>query len=137
MELEGKIIIDLPLEEGISKAGNPWKKKSWVLETMGQFPRRVKFDVFGDRVSTLTFELNKNYIVSVDAESREFNGRWYTDLRAFSARESQPSMDAAPGTQFGQPQPAAQQGYQAPAQPAPQPGINIEISQSEEDELPF
>lgn len=136
MELEGKIILDLPLEEGISKAGNPWKKKSWVLETNGQYPRRVKFDVFGDRVSTLTFELNKNYIISVDAESREFNGRWYTDLRAFSARESEM---APQGPQFSQPQqPAApQQTYQAPAQPAPQPGINIEINQTEEDELPF
>ena len=43
MEIEGKIIRDLPLQEGVSRAGNPWKKKEWVLETFGQYPRQVCF----------------------------------------------------------------------------------------------
>lgn len=86
MEIEGMIIQDLGQFGGTSKAGNAWKKHEWVLETTGQYPRKVKFDVFGDRSETLTFELGKSYVIQVDAESREFNGRWYTDLRAYSAR---------------------------------------------------
>lgn len=89
MELEGMIIRDLGETGGTStRTGNPWRKHEYVLETLGQFPRKVKFDVFGDRCSTLTFEMGKKYVVQVDAESREYNERWYTDLRAYAARES-------------------------------------------------
>lgn len=87
MEIEGKIILDLPEEGGTSKAGNLWRKKSWVLETFGQYPRKVKFDLFGDRIDQVRLEAGKSYKVSVDAESHEFNGRWYTDLRAYAAQE--------------------------------------------------
>ncbi len=97
MEIEGKIILDLPEEGGTSKAGNLWRKKSWVLETFGQYPRKVKFDLFGDRIDQVRLEAGKSYKVSVDAESREFNGRWYTDLRAYAAQEmGAPQMQQAP-----------------------------------------
>lgn len=111
MEIEGIIIMDLPLEEGVSqRTNNPWRKKSWVLETLGQYPRKAKFDVFGDRIDTFKFEMGKAYAVSVDVESREFNNRWYTDLKAYSYR---PIEDAHPGMQA-----PMQGGYQQPAQPA-------------------
>lgn len=87
MEIEGKIILDIPMVEGVSKAGNSWRKKEWVLETFGQYPKKVMFNVFGERVNTLNFQLGRSYAVSVDIESREFNGRWYTDVRAYAARE--------------------------------------------------
>lgn len=106
MELVGRVIIDLPMEEGISKAGNAWRKKAWVVETFGNFPRKVKVDVFGRNVDNVHLEMGKIYTLSVDAESREFNGRWYTDISCFGARESE-----APNS-YGQPA--------APAQPAPQ-----------------
>lgn len=93
MEIEGKIIRDLPLMEGVSKAGNPWKKKEWVMETLGQYPRTVKFDFFGDRVDSNRLEVGKIYSVSFDLESREFNGRWYTDVRAYASREVNGSQD--------------------------------------------
>lgn len=87
MEIEGMIIQDLGVSEGVSKANKPWKKHEWVLETLGQYPRKVKFTVFGDRVNTITFELGKKYVVMVDVESREYSGRWYTDLTAYNCRE--------------------------------------------------
>lgn len=87
MELEGMIIRDLGETGGTSKAGNIWKKHEYVIETMsGNFPRRVKFHVFGDRCNTLTFEQGKSYVVQFDLESREFNERWYTDVNVYSAR---------------------------------------------------
>lgn len=94
MEIEGKIILDLPLQEGTSKAGNHWQKKEWVLETINtQYPRKVKFDIFGDRATQMNFEVGKIYTVSFDLESREFNGRWYTDVRAYAMRESGGAVD--------------------------------------------
>lgn len=126
--------MDLPLQQGTSKAGNPWKKKEWVLETIGQYPRKVKFDVFGDRVDTLHFELGQSYVVSVDVESREFNGRWYTDLKAFAVR---PSVAAAGGYQAAPvSEPAAQPPYGTPA-PAPSAPAYTPAPADESDDLPF
>ena len=123
MEIDGKIILDLGLQSGVSKAGNQWKKKEWVLETFGQYPRKVKFHVFGDRVDTLDIQVGNSYTLSVDVESREFNERWYTDVNCYAARPYQPGMQQ--GTfpqQGGYPQPGyPQQGGYAQQQPyAPQ-----------------
>lgn len=149
MELEGKIILELPEVGGVSKAGNTWRKKGWVLETFGNYPRKVKFDVFGDRIDTMPFTVGMDYVVSVDAESREFNEKWYTDLRAFASRPYQPGMETAgqPGINAGMPQSAPQQPYgqpqfaQAPS-PGPvspaMPGYTPDIAAgSDSDELPF
>ncbi len=87
MDIEGKVIIDLPLQEGISKAGNPWKKKEWVFETFGNFPKKIKIYLFGDRVNNIPLEIGKCYLFSIDIESREFQGRWYTDVSCYAARE--------------------------------------------------
>lgn len=103
MEFVGKVILDLPMESGTSRTGNPWRKKSWVLETFDQYPKKVKVDAFGNGVDNVRMELMKVYQVSVDAESREFNNRWYTDLRVYRAVET-----VAPGA-----------GASAPAQSAP------------------
>ena len=111
MEIEGKIIRDLPLQEGISRAGNPWKKKEWVLETFEQYPRQVCFHFFGDRVDQNPLKVGESYSISFDIESREFNGRWYTDIRAFASR---PLDGAQPA--YGQQPPVAEPypGYQQP-----------------------
>ena len=86
MELEGTLVQILPLQEGVSKqSGNPWKKQQWILETDGQYPRRVMFQAFNARIDNLHLEIGKRYVISLDAESREFNGRWYTDIRAWKA----------------------------------------------------
>lgn len=107
MDFVGKVIMDLPMEEGVSKAGNAWRKKSWVAETFGQYPRKVKMDAFGNQVDNVHAEIGKVYNFSVDLESREFNGRWYTDVRVFRAIETvDPTM-------------AAQANYQQPAAAAP------------------
>lgn len=140
MEIEGIVIIDLPLEEGVSqRTGNAWKKKGWVLETLGgQFPRKVKFDVFGDRVNTFNLEMGKSYAISVDVESREFNGRWYTDLRAYNYRLLD-NAGVAPGQQGGYHNPVGQQpaGPQFVQQPAAAPQNTVLPQEDANDELPF
>lgn len=139
MEIEGKIILDLPMVEGIAKAtGKPWKKKEWVMETINtQYPRKIHFGAFGERADSLKFEVGKVYNVSVDVESREFNERWYTDLRAYAMREvggeSQPMQPGANNFGGGFPQgmvQASQMGGGFPAAP------EMPMSDSSDD-LPF
>lgn len=129
MEIEGKIILDLGETGGISKAGNNWKKHEWVLETLGQYPRKVKFHVFGDRADNIRFELMKNYKIQVDVESREFNGRWYTDLNCYNAQEVGENAQQVYGNAPGYVDPAATQ------QAAPAPFAALDHDES--DDLPF
>lgn len=93
MEIKGKIIQKMPLQTGISQQGNEWKKQEYVLETLGEYPRKVKFDFFGEKVDNYPLEIGEVVTISYDIESREYNGRWYTDIRAYNAaKEDQQSF---------------------------------------------
>lgn len=84
MEISGKIIAVLPLQEGTSKAGNPWKKQEYVLETHDQFAKKICFQIFGeDRITQANIQAGEELIVSIDIESREYQGRWYTNISAW------------------------------------------------------
>ena len=85
MEIVGKIIQVLPQQGGVSKtSGKEWKLQAYVLETQEQYPRKVHFEVFGeDRIKANQCQLDDIVTVSFDVESREFNGRWYTSIRAW------------------------------------------------------
>lgn len=87
MEITGKIIIALPEVSGTSKAGNAWKKREYVLETQETYPRKVFFNFFGERVDQYPLAVGDVTTISFDIESREYNGRWYTDIRAWKAEK--------------------------------------------------
>lgn len=136
MEIEGKIIMDLGLTEGVSQRGNSWKKQEFVLETLNQnFPRKVKFHIFGSRVDEIKMEIGKNYVIQFDLESREFNGRWYTDVSCYAARESMSQS----GPVMSQ---SAPEMPQSPVMPggfpqAPATADFIENSLEDNGDLPF
>ena len=113
MEVVGKIIQVLPLQEGVGRNGNPWKLQGYVLETLDQYPRKVHFEVFGeDRINNNPCELDQLVTVSFDIESREFNGRWYTSIRAWKIQQGDMTQQAGAV-------PAAAPAPAAPAQAAP------------------
>ncbi len=113
MEIEGKVIIDLGQTEGVSKAGNAWKKHEWVIETFGRYPRQVKLHFFGDRADSNVLQPGKCYNITVEVESRQFNSRWYTDVAGLSSREihdpsAAPEFSAAPAAVYSTPAAAPQ-----------------------------
>jgi hypothetical protein len=117
MEVVGKIIQVLPAQEGIGRNGNPWKVQPYVLETLDQYPRKVHFEVFGeDRIKQNPCEIDQLVTVSFDIESREFNGRWYTSIRAWRIQQGDTTQAAAAPAAQPAAAPAAQ-----PAAPAAQP----------------
>ncbi len=132
MEIQGKIILKLPLQQGTSKAGNAWKKQEYVLETINEpYPKKVHFDFFGDRADQYPLEIGDVITLSYDIESREYNGRWYTDIRGWKAEKTTatPAGAAAPA-----PAPAAapQVGTEAPMTDFMQDGPG-----DGNDDLPF
>ena len=83
MEIKGTIIQVMPVQSGVSKQGNAWQKKEFVIETFDNFKTKVKFDLFGDKVGKYPLKEGDIVTVHFDVESREFNYRWYTELKAW------------------------------------------------------
>lgn len=82
MELKGKLIQLLPLQTGTGKNGE-WKKQDVIVETEGQYPKKVCISIWGDKINTSQLQIGKLLNISFDIESREYNGRWYTDVKAW------------------------------------------------------
>ena len=82
MEIRGKIIELLPEKSGQSANGG-WRKQEYVLETDGQYPKKICFMAWGDKIDQFNIKQGETVEVSVDLESREYNGRWYTDVKAW------------------------------------------------------
>ena len=126
MEVVGKIIQVLPAQEGIGKNGNPWKVQPYVLETLDQYPRKVHFEVFGeDRIKQNPCDVDQLVTVSFDIESREFNGRWYTSIRAWRIQQGDMTQ-AVPGATPNVAPVAAQQPAATPAAPAAAAPVNMD-----------
>ena len=92
MEIKGKILKMLPLQTGTGKNGE-WKKQEYIIETEGQIARKVCFNLWGDKISQFDLRENETVTVSFDLESREFNGRWYTDVRAWKIDRPQKKQE--------------------------------------------
>jgi len=87
MELKGKVIQLLPMQSGMGKKG-PWKKQEFIVETQAQYPKKVCLSAWGDKVEQFGVTVGDLVNVSVDLESREYNGRWYTEARAWKLEKS-------------------------------------------------
>lgn len=123
MEINLKIIQVLPAQEGVGKNGNPWKMQGYVGETQSEYPKKVYFEVFGEeRIEKNPCDIDDMVKVSFDIESREFNGRWYTSIRAWKIEPAQA---------------AAEPVEQKPSQAAPAAAPEASVAEEGESELPF
>ena len=129
MELIGKVVQLGTLTEGNSPRG-PWKKQDLIVETIEQFPKKVCVICWNERVNEAnSFFVGQTLKIQISIESREYNGKWYTDVRAFRFDLEQPAQ-----------QPAAQPMNQMPPQPQqpPLPPMNDDYFASDNgDDLPF
>jgi hypothetical protein len=127
LELEGRITRKLNVQTGTSARGS-WSKQEFILEYQeGNFPTQVCLNVWGDdKVRDLEkYQVGDKVKVSFNLSSREFNGRWYTDVRAWRI---EPAGAPAPTYTPSQPTPAPV--------PAPMPTAD-DMSSPFEDDLPF
>ena len=88
MEIIGKVSLLLPLQTGTGKNGQ-WKKQDFILETEGQVSRKINFSIWGEKVDQFTVRAGETVTVFFDLESREYNGRWYTDAKAWKITRSE------------------------------------------------
>lgn len=123
MQLTAKLVQMLPLQSGTSKNGE-WRKQDIIVETDGQYPKKVCISIWGDKASDAVLQIGNILDISFDVESREYNGRWYTDIRAWK-------VDLAAPTGGGYPAGAPAPSYDL-APPAP-----ADFGGDSADDLPF
>jgi len=83
LEITGKLIQILPEQSGEGRNG-PWNKISFVIETQDQYPKKICFDAWKERVDTVkSLKVGDTIRVGFDIESREFNGKWYTNAKSW------------------------------------------------------
>ena len=140
MEITGRLIKILPENRGESARG-PWVRGGFVIETEGEYPRQVAFDCFGEeRVAMINnTPMNSPVIVSFNPESREFNEKWYTNLRCSRIQNYVPGQ--MPSNSTGYAWSGNTAAAPAPQQPAPQPAPFASAPAAEmpktDDDLPF
>lgn len=123
-DITGKIIAVLPTRSGTSARGTQWSSQTAVIETHEQYPKRVAFDVLGDKIIEFNLQVGEEVTVSFDINAREFNGKWYNSVNAWQVVRQVGQQAPAQGYNVGNPQAgaqAAQAAQQAAMVGAPNP----------------
>ena len=114
MDLSGKVTSQLAEVSGSSKSGNAWRKQEYIVETGGQYPKKVCVSIWGDKIDQFGLKVGEQVNLGIEVESREYNGRWYTEVKAYKVDRSQ--------------------GGGMPVAP---PDVDTFYETSEDDKLPF
>jgi hypothetical protein len=123
--IEGQITAILPETRGVGQRGE-WVSQDFVLKTDDNYPKNICFTIWGaDKIKEANIRIGDVVSIGVNIESREFNGRWYTSIKAWSVKRK-----------F-----EAQAAKQAPPAPTPQPSQPTQTQTSSSvdntDDLPF
>lgn len=132
LELNGKLIMLLAPQSGTGKNGT-WNKQEFVIETNEQYPKKICISAWGEKGTNVAqIPIGTNVKVNVNIESREFNGKWYTDVRMWAIQIEEQTMDPVYGTtQYSDSTPTAPQD---PMPTSSEPAVEFADSG---DDLPF
>jgi hypothetical protein len=123
LELTGRLTRVLEMRTGMGKNGE-WKNQDFILETPGQYPRQVCIALWGDKIEALkNFNIGDSIKVYFDVESREFNEKWYTSVKAWQLEKVETAAFSAPAANLPVPPPAS--------------AADIPPAEEEMDDLPF
>ncbi|GAB6012055.1 DUF3127 domain-containing protein [Viscerimonas tarda] len=125
MQLVAKLVQILPLQTGAGRNGE-WKKQDVIVETDGAYPKKICVSMWGDKINESVLQIGNMLDLSFDVESREYNGRWYTDVKAWKVDLAARGEGAAAPAYEQAPPPT-------PASLAPP----VDFSGDNGDDLPF
>lgn len=130
MDISGRLFKVSSVQTGNGQGG-PWSKLDFVIETEDRYPKKVCFSAWGERVADVQrLSMGENIRVHFDVSSREYNEKWYTDLRAWKIDTGASALTAPTSPQAQNPNPAATPSTQTAAAPAFQ-------APAPDDDLPF
>lgn len=118
--VKGTVTSASAVESGTSASGKEWKRKTVVVtESEGQYPKSVAFTLMKPELVDIKFSKNEPVTIHGNVESKEYNGKWFTNVTAWKV-DKDPSSTA-------------------PSQPAPSPKAQATPVQAinDDDFLPF
>ncbi len=84
MEIQGTLKQILKTESGESKSGKTWQKQTIIVETQETYPKLIAIEVSEKAISRLQdYRIGHTITCSINIESREYNGKWYTSINAW------------------------------------------------------
>lgn len=93
LKIEGKVTQVLEEQSGTGRNG-PWRKQEFILETPGEYSKPVCITQWGDKIDEFAVQEGDQLTAFIDIQSREYNGRWYTDVKAWKIeKEGGPRTD--------------------------------------------
>lgn len=121
IQLKGKVVQILDEQSGQGKNG-PWRKRDFILEIPGKYPRKVCITQWGDNIDQQQVKQGMEVTAYVDIQSREYNGNWYTDVKAWKIEQGSGQQNATQS-----PPPASTEGFE----------IDTKEFDDLDDDLPF
>lgn len=91
LKIAGHVVELLEEQSGEGKNG-PWRKRDFILEAESNYPAKVCLTQWGDEIDKTELQVGERLTAHIDIRSREYNGRWYTDVKAWRVEK-----EAAPG----------------------------------------
>ncbi|MDP2471577.1 MAG: DUF3127 domain-containing protein [Candidatus Palauibacterales bacterium] len=88
LKLSGRVVEILDEQSGEGRNG-PWRKRDFILETPGDYPSKVCITQWGDDIDKFAVSVDEELVASIDIRSREYQGRWYTDVKAWRVERPQ------------------------------------------------
>ncbi|MFM9055184.1 MAG: DUF3127 domain-containing protein, partial [Bacteroidota bacterium] len=117
LEIIAKVLYSLPEQTGQGQKG-PWVKQDVIVETEEQYPKKICMSAWGDMVAQFkSYAPGTRLKINFRVESREYNGRWYTDVRPWRAvvEGGAPAMSNA--TEHAAPMAVVSDPMSAPSEP--------------------
>ncbi len=95
LKITGKVTQILEEQSGEGRNGL-WRKQDFILETAGDYPKQICLTQWGDNIDKFAVQEGEQITASIDIASREYNGRWYTDVKAWRIDREGGTSDAPP-----------------------------------------
>ena len=137
MELQGRVVRLLPLKEGVSQAGNPYRTQDFIFgyyeSADSIYEKNILLNVRNENIEKYNLAENDKIKVRISLGCREYpqgSGKYFNDIRTGDITIIQKTnVEAADGAN-------AKQSTNSPQQQnnAPQGGEN---QGDESDDLPF
>lgn len=95
LKITGTVQQILEEQSGTSKNG-PWRKQDFILKTGGEYPKPVCITQWGDNIDKFDVKEGEEITAYIDIQSREYNDRWYTDVKAWRIDKGDSGQDPRP-----------------------------------------
>jgi len=130
LELTCKLEQILSETNGTGKNG-PWIKQDFLVETIETYPKKISMGAWNDLAGQVkTIAPGSTLKIAFRIESREYNARWYTDVRTTKIDVMEAGTSVPPVTSG---EPMAQPAYAN----TPAATDTMVASDNVSDDLPF